>query len=105
MAIGTGFDLFDVQGRECRSVLGRSRLNLNCESTSEYLSAAFRPRVLRQDLKETGVVVKRSAELDDSNEAGAGIPIRPMLGNAEKLGAWFSSLTIYEIGLQMQVTF
>jgi hypothetical protein len=28
-----------------------------------------------------------------------------MLTNAEKLGAWFSGLTLYEIGLQMQVTF
>lgn len=37
----------------------------------------------------------------------SGVPhsIRPMLSNAEKLGAWFSSLTLYEIGLQMQVNF
>ncbi len=37
--------------------------------------------------------------------SGVPLQIRPMLGNAEKLGAWFSSLTMYEIGLQMQVTF
>lgn len=37
----------------------------------------------------------------------SGVPqsIRPLLGSAEKLGAWFSGLTLYEIGLQMQVTF
>jgi hypothetical protein len=37
----------------------------------------------------------------------SGVPhsIRPLLGNAEKLGAWFSGLTLYEIGLQVQVTF
>ncbi|HEU5400135.1 MAG TPA: three component ABC system middle component [Terriglobales bacterium] len=37
----------------------------------------------------------------------SGVPhsIRPMLTNAEKLGAWFSGLTLYEIALQMQVTF
>ncbi len=36
-----------------------------------------------------------------------GVPqsIRPLLGSAEKLGTWFSGLTLYEIGLQMQVTF
>jgi hypothetical protein len=36
-----------------------------------------------------------------------GVPhsIRPLLGNAEKLGAWFSGLSLYEISLQMQVTF
>jgi len=37
--------------------------------------------------------------------SGVPHPIRPMLSNAEKLGAWFSGLTLYEIGLQMQVTF
>ena len=37
----------------------------------------------------------------------SGVPqsIRPLLGSAEKLGTWFSGLTLYEIGLQMQVTF
>jgi hypothetical protein len=37
----------------------------------------------------------------------SGVPqaIRPLLGNAEKLGAWFSGLTLYEISLQVQVTF
>jgi hypothetical protein len=37
----------------------------------------------------------------------SGVPqsIRPLLGSAEKLGAWFSGLTLYEVGLQMQVTF
>jgi ABC-3C biological conflict system middle component len=37
----------------------------------------------------------------------SGVPhsIRPLLGNAEKLGAWFAGLTLYEIGLQVQVTF
>lgn len=37
----------------------------------------------------------------------SGVPhsIRPLLGNAEKLGAWFSGLSLYEISLQMQVTF
>lgn len=37
----------------------------------------------------------------------SGVPqsIRPLLGSAEKLGAWFSGLTLYEISLQMQVTF
>jgi Family of unknown function (DUF6521) len=37
----------------------------------------------------------------------SGVPhsIRPLLSNAEKLGAWFSGLTLYEIGLQVQVTF
>lgn len=37
--------------------------------------------------------------------SGVPLAIRPMLSNAEKLGAWFSGLTLYEIGLQMQVTF
>ncbi|HEY3453758.1 MAG TPA: three component ABC system middle component [Bryobacteraceae bacterium] len=37
----------------------------------------------------------------------SGVPhsIRPLLGNAGKLGAWFSGLSLYEISLQMQVTF
>jgi len=37
----------------------------------------------------------------------SGVPqsIRPLLGSAEKLGTWFSGLTLYEVGLQMQVTF
>jgi Family of unknown function (DUF6521) len=37
----------------------------------------------------------------------SGVPhsIRPLLRNAEKLGTWFSGLTLYEIGLQVQVTF
>jgi Family of unknown function (DUF6521) len=37
----------------------------------------------------------------------SGVPhsIRPLLGNAEKLGTWFAGLTLYEIGLQVQVTF
>jgi hypothetical protein len=37
----------------------------------------------------------------------SGVPqsIRPLLGSAEKLGTWFSGLTLYEIGLQMQVNF
>jgi len=37
----------------------------------------------------------------------SGVPqsIRPLLSNAEKLGTWFSRLTLYEIGLQLQVTF
>jgi hypothetical protein len=37
--------------------------------------------------------------------SGVPYPIRPMLTNAEKLGTWFSGLTLYEVGLQMQVTF
>jgi len=37
--------------------------------------------------------------------SGVPHPIRPMLTNAEKLGAWFSGLTLYEIALQVQVTF
>jgi hypothetical protein len=37
--------------------------------------------------------------------SGAPQPVRPLLVSAEKLGTWFSGLTVYEIGLQMQVTF
>lgn len=37
--------------------------------------------------------------------SGVPHPVRPLLANAEKLGAWFSGLTLYEISLQMQVTF
>ena len=37
----------------------------------------------------------------------SGVPqsIRPLMASAEKLGAWFSGLTLYEISLQMQVSF
>ena len=37
----------------------------------------------------------------------AGIPtsVRPMLSGAEKLGAWFSQLTTYEIGVILKVAF
>jgi hypothetical protein len=37
----------------------------------------------------------------------AGIPasVRPMLSSAEKLGAWFSQLTTYEVGVILKVAF
>jgi hypothetical protein len=37
----------------------------------------------------------------------AGVPfqVRPLLANAEKLGAWFAGLSLYEISLQVQVRF
>lgn len=37
--------------------------------------------------------------------SGVPQPVRRLLGSAEKLGTWFSGLTLYEISLQMQVTF
>lgn len=37
--------------------------------------------------------------------SGVPQPIRPLLSNAEKIGTWFSGLSLYEIGLQVQVTF
>jgi hypothetical protein len=37
----------------------------------------------------------------------AGIPhsIRPLLGGAEKLGAWFAESSLYEVALLLQVSF
>jgi hypothetical protein len=42
---------------------------------------------------------------DTSPVSGVPLAIRPLLSSAEKLGTWFSGLTLYEIGLQMQVNF
>jgi ABC-3C biological conflict system middle component len=37
--------------------------------------------------------------------SGVPLGIRPLISAAEKLGEWFSGLTLYEIGVQMQVSF
>lgn len=42
---------------------------------------------------------------DTSLVSGVPHDIRPLISGAEKLGEWFSSLTPYEIGIQMQVSF
>lgn len=45
------------------------------------------------------------ATSDTPHVSGVPDSIRSMLTNAEKLGAWFAGMSIYEIGLRMQVKF
>jgi len=71
------------------------------ELSWESLRLAFTSNILALDTAK-GTLLSLS-----ETPLVSGVPqqIRPMLSNAEKLGSWFSSLTLYEIGLQMQVTF
>lgn len=71
------------------------------ELSWESLRLAFTSNILALDTAKGALLSLSETPLV------SGVPhqIRPMLNNAEKLGAWFSSLTMYEIGLQMQVTF
>ncbi len=71
------------------------------ELSWESLRLAFSSNILALDTAKGTLLSLSETPL----VSGVPLQIRPMLGNAEKLGAWFSSLTMYEIGLQMQVTF
>lgn len=51
---------------------------------------------------EAGTVMSLS---DTALVSGVPHSVRPLLANAEKLGAWFAGLTLYEISLQIQVSF
>ena len=71
------------------------------ELTWESILLALTSNVLSLDTGEATLMSLSETPL----VTGVPHPVRPMLTNAEKLGAWFSGLTLYEIGLQMQVTF
>jgi len=42
---------------------------------------------------------------DTPHTAGVPATVRPLLNNAEKLGAWFAEMSLYEISMQFQVSF
>ena len=69
--------------------------------TWESLRLAFSSHLLSLDVKE-GVV---GSLTDTSPTVGIPLSVRRMFKNADKIGAWFSSLTLYELGLQIQVAF
>jgi len=71
------------------------------ELTWESIRLALTSNVLVLDTEKATLMSLSETPL----VSGVPHPIRPMLTNAEKLGAWFSGLTLYEIALQVQVTF
>lgn len=68
--------------------------------SSESLGLAVLGNLIQ--VEETG-----RANAMSKTPAASGIPssVRPMLSGAEKLGAWFSGLSLYETALFLQVSF
>jgi len=80
-------------------------LNQRCidmrDLTLESLQLAIRANLLSVDSRSGGIFTLSTV----APRAGIPLTVRPMLMSAEKLGAWFSQLTTYEVSVILKIAF